>query len=233
MADLTNRIAAARKSAGLTQAQLAERVGSHWITISKLERGKIKLTVEWAEKLADALKVPASDLFLHKEKLNIVKISGWLSDRGEINSFEKWSDDRRERQFELDAVDSENSIWVEIKTDDFYPIIQVNDLIKIIIMPTDTDPRSLIDRMVLALIREDGSLQERFGILGTDTKEGLFTLRPLSGSPIRGLKVERLGRVSTAIFDPGQIRFSETLVDKHPDHWREKWKRRANHVDTY
>ena len=52
-----NRIAQARKARGLTQQELADQVGAHWITISKLERGIIKLTTEWMEKLARPLGV--------------------------------------------------------------------------------------------------------------------------------------------------------------------------------
>jgi transcriptional regulator with XRE-family HTH domain len=58
-----NRIAEERKARGMTQQQLADAVGAHWITISKLERGRIKLTTDWLEKLAKPLGVSASDLF--------------------------------------------------------------------------------------------------------------------------------------------------------------------------
>src|SRR5437016_93594 len=59
-----NRIAEERKAKGITQQQLADAVGAHWITISKLERGRIKLTTDWLEKLAKPLGVRASDLLL-------------------------------------------------------------------------------------------------------------------------------------------------------------------------
>jgi DNA-binding XRE family transcriptional regulator len=52
-----NRIAEVRNARGMTQQELADQVGAHWITISKLERGIIKLTTEWMEKLARPLSV--------------------------------------------------------------------------------------------------------------------------------------------------------------------------------
>jgi transcriptional regulator with XRE-family HTH domain len=65
MADLPrNRIAEARKARGMTQQQLADAVGSHWITISKLERGRIKLTTDWLERLAKPLGVSPRDLLV-------------------------------------------------------------------------------------------------------------------------------------------------------------------------
>jgi DNA-binding XRE family transcriptional regulator len=57
-----NRIAEHRKARGMTQQGLADAVGAHWITISKLERGRIKLTTDWLEKLAPPLGVHAHDL---------------------------------------------------------------------------------------------------------------------------------------------------------------------------
>jgi transcriptional regulator with XRE-family HTH domain len=57
-----NRIAEERKAKGMTQQQLADAVGAHWITISKLERGRIKLTTDWLEKLAEPLGVRGIDL---------------------------------------------------------------------------------------------------------------------------------------------------------------------------
>jgi transcriptional regulator with XRE-family HTH domain len=52
-----NRIAAERIARGMTQQELADAVGAHWITISKLERGRIKLTTDWLERLAKPLDV--------------------------------------------------------------------------------------------------------------------------------------------------------------------------------
>ena len=57
-----NSIAHYRAAAGLSQQELAEKVGAHWVTISKLERGKMQLTVDYMRKIGDALDVPAADL---------------------------------------------------------------------------------------------------------------------------------------------------------------------------
>jgi transcriptional regulator with XRE-family HTH domain len=57
-----NRIAEIRKARGMTQQELADAVGAHWITISKLERGRIRLTTDWLGKLARPLGVHARDL---------------------------------------------------------------------------------------------------------------------------------------------------------------------------
>ena len=49
-----NRIAEERKARGMTQQQLADAVGAHWITISKLERGRIQTDHRLARKAGGA-----------------------------------------------------------------------------------------------------------------------------------------------------------------------------------
>jgi DNA-binding XRE family transcriptional regulator len=57
-----NRIAEVRNARKMTQQELADAVGAHWITISKLERSRMKLTTDWLDKLAIPLGVRARDL---------------------------------------------------------------------------------------------------------------------------------------------------------------------------
>lgn len=57
-----NRIADLRQRAGLTQAELADRANTSEPQINRLENGKRRLTEEWRERLARALKVEPADL---------------------------------------------------------------------------------------------------------------------------------------------------------------------------
>ncbi len=57
-----NRIREIREQRGLTQAQLAEAIGTTQPTIYRLELGRRKLTVEWMQKIAKALNVNTADL---------------------------------------------------------------------------------------------------------------------------------------------------------------------------
>lgn len=50
-----NGIRIFREKAGLNQAELARRVGTSRIQIGRLERGAVKLSPEWAERLAKVL----------------------------------------------------------------------------------------------------------------------------------------------------------------------------------
>lgn len=57
-----NRIAEVRKAKGLTIKKLAELVGTSSQQISHLEKGHRRLTVEWMERIAEALNCHPSDL---------------------------------------------------------------------------------------------------------------------------------------------------------------------------
>lgn len=59
---MLNRINMLRKRRGLTLQQLADATGSTPSTIAKLEKGQIKLTVEWMEKLAPVFAIEPYEL---------------------------------------------------------------------------------------------------------------------------------------------------------------------------
>lgn len=59
----SNRIAEHRDAKGMTQQQLADALNVHWQTISKLERGKMQLTADWAVKIGKALDADYRKLF--------------------------------------------------------------------------------------------------------------------------------------------------------------------------
>jgi DNA-binding XRE family transcriptional regulator len=52
----------ARAAAGLTQAQLAEKVGIHRISEARLEAGDVNPSWDLVQKLADALGIGCEDL---------------------------------------------------------------------------------------------------------------------------------------------------------------------------
>lgn len=58
----SNRIAELRQAAGLTMASLAKLAGTNPTTINKLEKGEIKLSLEWMGRLGAALDVAPADL---------------------------------------------------------------------------------------------------------------------------------------------------------------------------
>jgi len=57
-----------RKERGLTLANLADRIGSDYQQLSRIERGKSRLTVETLVKMAEAFDTPVDELFKEKSK---------------------------------------------------------------------------------------------------------------------------------------------------------------------
>lgn len=53
--ELRGEFRAAREAKGWTQQNLGDRLGVHWITISKIERGVIGLSRNWIARLSEAL----------------------------------------------------------------------------------------------------------------------------------------------------------------------------------
>ena len=62
MSSLSNRIRELRRSAGLSQEALAEKVGTTNQHIGRLESGKRRLSTDWMERIASALQCDPSDL---------------------------------------------------------------------------------------------------------------------------------------------------------------------------
>ena len=64
---ITNTIRAARESAGLTQAELASRVGVTRQTLLAIEQGKYSPTLELAFQISRVFDVSLDDLFHYPE----------------------------------------------------------------------------------------------------------------------------------------------------------------------
>lgn len=62
MQNMGERIRAVRKAAGVTQRELAERLGIFYQQISQYERGERNPKYETVEKIADALGISVEEL---------------------------------------------------------------------------------------------------------------------------------------------------------------------------
>jgi len=60
---LGRKIKRFRKDKRISQEELAEKVGVHYTTVSRIERGISNSPVETINKIAKALKISLSDLF--------------------------------------------------------------------------------------------------------------------------------------------------------------------------
>ena len=66
--ELGDRLRAVRLKHGMTQQELARAIGTHFTTISAVERGVRALTLQQVAKLASALRVASDDLLSPKRR---------------------------------------------------------------------------------------------------------------------------------------------------------------------
>lgn len=66
---LGKRIRDLRKQGDMSQEGLAEKAGVSHKYVGEIERGKANLTIDIADKIADALKIEMADLFDYKHEI--------------------------------------------------------------------------------------------------------------------------------------------------------------------
>lgn len=92
--DIGTRIALIRKSKGLTQANLADRIGVSRLLISDYERGKVRIYADVLAKIAAALGVSADTLLKHKELQDTMYLPS-LKIAKRMQAMEKLSDNKQ------------------------------------------------------------------------------------------------------------------------------------------
>lgn len=90
-----NRIRFWREKRGLSRAALGEQLGCHHLTVEKLERGKMEVTLTWLQKISSKLGVAPSQLLDETWGNN-------LSDEIKLVPFFAW--DEAEREVEQDQI---------------------------------------------------------------------------------------------------------------------------------
>jgi DNA-binding XRE family transcriptional regulator len=177
-----NRIAEARNARGMTQQELADQVGAHWITISKLERGIIKLTTEWMEKLARPLSVHPWELLADSLRIDPAETGlrpGLAEDSGRL--FGEFGGRR-----------------ITVQDDAHEPILHLGD--EVYLRPlrevAAKDLQSLEGRLCLF----EGGKVTRFGFLYAGKRLGTFDVFWLGQRVIQSAKTSEISLVSSIRF---------------------------------
>ena len=79
---MTNQIREIRRAKGLTQEQLADAIGRDVTTINKLEKGRMKLTVDYMLKISEVLGVKAGSLLPDSDAEYtdaLIPVIGWVN----------------------------------------------------------------------------------------------------------------------------------------------------------
>lgn len=211
MPEPVNRIAEFRKARKLTQQQLADAVGAHWITISKLERGKMQLSYDWAAKLGKALGVGRYELYARQETARTIFLDGVIADRGEVAYYR---DDQGIAQTEAILVEfgpqeKGLDLWLVVQSQDFYPLLHEFDIIRATYMSLEMLP-SCIGRLVVAGEKDGPQL---LGILSPGQSPGSHQVRALNGAPRPDVMLDDLALV-TMILPYPDVSDQETAAEK-------------------
>lgn len=197
----SNRIAELRKKAGLTQQALAERLDVHWITISKLERGQTRLTIQWMEKIAPILGVSTFDLVPKPKAIATVQLFGRIVPGAELEMFP----DDEAQSFIVSTnyiVDSE-TMWFVVEDDALYPWFHTGDHIGA--GYTNEGPDKHIGR--LCVIWDEENIAH-LGILAPGARKGRYDLHRPSLPPIRDKIVETVSPIVIALY-------ASSFAEKH------------------
>jgi DNA-binding XRE family transcriptional regulator len=174
-----NRIAEVRKARKLTQQQLADLVGVHWITISKIERGVMQLTLDWAEKLSAALNADVGDLFVRNATREIRVMGIVKSSAGVAITEEASLTVHVNRTPFLDTL----GFWLRLADKSLEPYFCEGDLLKLGEMTKPNSDGGYVeyygDRRIALIIADDDT--KYFGTFSTKHDDGSVDFRLLNG----------------------------------------------------
>lgn len=197
-----NRIAEHRKARGFTQQQLADAVGSHWITISKLERGVMRLSDDWRILIADALGVDEWDLVVGARTLPLVHVEAMIDEGGVITAL---GDDNTGEAFQIstDYFTTPLFRWVVVAGDALWPWYQDGDRLCFRDLPEDRFDE-VRNRLCIAWYKNsEGEGAVVAGILKRGRTHSLHTIDRFGSTPISNVKLDNLAVVTMAVFYNG------------------------------
>lgn len=204
----SNLIAVHRKKAGLSQQALADRIGSHWITVSKLERGKMRFSDEWRDKIATALGIDPLDLVPGARSLPTVHVEGMIEEGGEIVVLSE-EDNTDSFTLSTDYFTSPAYRWLVVAGDALWPWFQDGDRICLWHLAED-EIESVLGRICVGWYEgKDGEEDVAIGVLGPGSTAGLYTLQRSGSPPLRDFKPTSLAVLAMAVYYLGPDSISE------------------------
>ncbi|MFE1601583.1 helix-turn-helix domain-containing protein [Methylobacterium sp. ID0610] len=205
-----NRINELRLNRKWSQSELAEKAGAHWVTISKLERGEMRLTQDWMKRLADALGVEPAELIADAPLTRTVYVSGNLNDKGIADNLTLENDQPMPFQIALGAKEPDRTVWYFVNTDAYYPIMSNGDLIRFT-YPAFNHPSTYLHKLCLVEIQESGDrddvpkTKKIVGVLSPSQLSGRYDVQIAGAAPLRGVVVVDAAPASMIVLSPAHV----------------------------
>ncbi len=187
-----NRIAEHRKKKGWTQQQLADALGIHWMTISKLERGKMQLTESWLESIGKVMKVPVQDLMYTGKTIREIIVIGTIQ-RGVSMLHEPDGGDYVEM---VDEGPDLVSNWFVVDGNDLEPFYFDGDAIRFSYYVNEEYPYMIGRLGHVTFDVEPDSDQDVFAILEKHLGGSRYNLRSIKGLKFENVNVSQFGIIT-------------------------------------
>ncbi|UDU21055.1 helix-turn-helix domain-containing protein [Sinorhizobium meliloti] len=180
-----NNIAEIRRKKKITQQQLADRLGVHVITVSKLERGVMQLTGSWLERLAQALETSQMELW-GGFKLLSMDASGRLHDGENIEVV-----DPSENSFSAfrNPLGEPDAKWLHVQDNTLLPFFGEGDLVQFSLMgERELESAEYLDGR-LCMYNVTGSQELHLGIIGKKHSVSEFDIRSMNGRLMKNVPI--------------------------------------------
>lgn len=201
-----NRIAQLRKERHLSQQELGELIGSHYVTISKLETGKLPLTHEWSERIADILRVDPADLALGEKKRKVY-VSGTIEGGARVDMWASAGpEDTLFIETDLYSGDGRKGArWLMVNGDALYPVFQHLDMLRISLGEESKMEELQGNLCVIVIDERKEDYEGNIILVGIPTSShgnGVYDIHMLNGPLQKKKKIIEIARVSAALFSP-------------------------------
>lgn len=149
-----------RKAAGLSQDDLGQAVQSGRSTIVKLEKGALPITEAWAERLAPALGIRASELWQGPQ----VKVVGYVGAGARVYTY----DDLLDAGDTIDRppMTQGDLLAVEVKGDSMLPLAEEGWHI-VYTAEATVDEHLVLNRVCVVQLDEDGAMMVKRVLRGS------------------------------------------------------------------
>lgn len=172
----------------MTQHQLAEALGVHWVTISNLERGKAQLTQSWIEQLSQFFDVPVTDIFGPMPSREIV-VEGFVANPAGVYMP---LDKPIRKEVIIKDVGDTASYWLEVLDDVWAPFFHMGDLIQF----SSLDHGQwfyAVGRMCIVFEGEHGY---HTGVVTEISDDGIVTCKPFASVLTLKIKAAEIGIIT-------------------------------------
>lgn len=172
----------------MTQHQLAEALGVHWVTVSNLERGKAQLTQNWLEQLSKFFDVSVTEILGPLPTREIV-VEGFVANPAGVYMP---LDSPIRKEVIIKDVGDAASYWFEVLDDVWAPFFHMGDLIQFSILD-HSQWHYGIGRMCMVF---EGEASYQTCVVSAISDDGIVTCKPFASVLTLKVKASEIGIIT-------------------------------------